>query len=232
LKGYNGKFFYNQDNPVLKKVAGQYQNTITFGTNQGSLKGELIHSPPFVNVKVNFKKGILYLNTHLAGTYNFENIMAAACIGNYFKVDPLKIQKALKDYQPQNNRSQLIRKGNLKIIMDAYNANPTSMQASVKSFLTDYSGDSYLVLGDMLELGDYSKQEHKAILELINELKPKDAFLVGSIFFMFSKEYNFKFFADVLKLNSFLAKKPIKNGNILIKGSRGIKLEKSLEYFS
>jgi len=232
LKEHKGKFFYNQENPILKEIVGKYSSTITFGTKEGSLRGELLNSPPFVNVKVNFKKGILYLNTNLIGNYNFENVMAAACIGNYFEIDPLKIQKALKDYQPQNSRSQLIKKGNLKIIMDAYNANPTSMRASVKSFLADNTGDNYLVLGDMLELGTYSKQEHKAILELIYELKPKDVFLVGSAFFQFNREYDFNFFTSVLELNSFLEKKSIKNGNVLIKGSRGIKLEKTLEYFS
>jgi UDP-N-acetylmuramoyl-tripeptide--D-alanyl-D-alanine ligase len=232
LKDHNGKFFLNQDNPILVKIADNYLNKITYGTNQGSLKGELLHSPPFINLKVNFKKGVLYLNTNLTGAYNFENVMAAASIGNHFEVDPLKIQMALKDYQPQNNRSQLIRKGNLKIIMDAYNANPTSMQASLKSFLTDNLEDNYLILGDMLELGDYSKQEHKAILELISSLKPKDVFLVGSAFSQFAEEYNFNFFSDVMELNAFLEKEPIKNGNVLIKGSRGIKLENTLEYLN
>ena len=108
--------------------------------------GSLVQSPPFVHIKANFKKGVLYLNTKIIGNYNFENILAAACVANHFDVDPLKIQKALEEYQPDNNRSQLITKGDLRIIMDAYNANPTSMQASIKSFIADNEGKKYLLV--------------------------------------------------------------------------------------
>jgi UDP-N-acetylmuramoyl-tripeptide--D-alanyl-D-alanine ligase len=233
LQGKKGIFFYNQDNKILDNIAGCYQNKVTFGNEKGQFKGELLNSSsPYIDLKVNFKKGVLYLNTKLTGKYNFENVMAAACIGNYFEVDPLKIQQALKNYIPQNNRSQLIRKGNLTIIMDAYNANPTSMQASIKSFLSDSKGDQYLILGDMLELGEYSRQEQTFILQLISELKPKDVFLVGSVFNDLAKQFHFKSFRDVSELNEFLVKNPIKNGNLLIKGSRGIKLEKTIAFFS
>lgn len=232
LKKSNGTVFFNKDNPVLEEIAGQFKNKITFGHKNANLTGESLISPPFANVKVNFVKGVLYINTSLIGDYNFENILAAACIGNYFEIDPLKIQKALKDYQPENNRSQLINKGGLNIIMDAYNANPTSMQASIKSFLTNNKKNNYLILGDMLELGNYSNKEHSLILELLNLLNPKDVFLVGSNFKIANQNYNFKIFPKVSNLNLFLEKNPIKNGNILIKGSRGIQLEKVLEYLN
>ncbi|MCF6248334.1 MAG: UDP-N-acetylmuramoyl-tripeptide--D-alanyl-D-alanine ligase [Desulfobacula sp.] len=134
----NGVFFYNSDNSILEKMAGGFKNKITFGSKNANLTGELFQSPPFVHIKTNFEQGVLYINTNLIGNNNFENIMAAAAIGNYFKIDPLQTQKALKEYQPKNNRSQLIRRGDIIITMDAYNANPTSMQASIKSFLTNY----------------------------------------------------------------------------------------------
>ena len=232
LKEKSSVFFYNSDNSILKTLANNYKNNITFGSKNANLTGELLHSPPFVHIKTNFEKGALYLNTNLIGNYNFENILAAACIGNYFEVDPLSIQKALKDYQPHNNRSQLIEKGGLKIIMDAYNANPTSMQASIKSFLWNNTDDNYLILGDMLELGKYSNDEHIKILNLIYELKVEDVFLVGSIFSEIGKNFNFKTFLNVSELNEFLRKKPIKNGNILIKGSRSIELEKVLKFLN
>jgi UDP-N-acetylmuramoyl-tripeptide--D-alanyl-D-alanine ligase len=232
LKAKNGTFFYNKNNPILEEVAGDYKHIITFGVGNANLTGEILQSPRFVHVKVNFKKGALYLNTNLIGDYNFENIMAAACIGNYFKVDPLKIQKALKQYQPQNNRSQLINRGGLKIILDAYNANPTSMQASIKSFLLNNKEDNYLILGDMLELGNYAQQEHALILEIINKLSPKGVFLVGLNFAEIGQKFNCKTFLNVSELNLFLKNNPIKNGNILIKGSRGIQLEKVLEYLN
>ncbi len=232
IKEKSGKFFFNSDNLILDSLAGDYKNKITFGHKNANLTGELLQSPPFVHIKTNFEKGVLYLNTNLIGNYNFENILAAACIGNYFEVNPLQIQKALKDYQPQNNRSQLIKRGNLIIIMDAYNANPTSMQASIKSFLANNTNDNYLILGDMLELGKYSHDEHTKILNLIIELKTTNIFIIGPVFTEIGKKFNFKTFMNVYELNEFIQKKPIKNGNILIKGSRGIELEKVLEFLN
>ena len=185
-----------------------------------------------MNIKANFKKGVLYLNSNLIGDYNFENIMAAACIGNYFKVDPLNIQEALKAYYPGNNRSQMIIKGNLKIIMDAYNANPTSMKASLKSFLAKTNEDNHLILGDMLELGTYSETEHEEILELIRIHNPAGIYLVGPMFSELAVKYGYRSFASVDELNRHLIKNPIKKGNLLIKGSRSILLEKVLDFLN
>ena len=174
------------------------------------------------------------MNSNLIGDFNFENILAAACVGNYFQVDLLKIQQAIKDYKPSNIRSQLIDKGKVKIIMDAYNANPTSMQASIKSFLASHSTPetNYLILGDMLELGEYSEAEHKNILRLIEKLPTKNVFLVGKTFSEAAKTFNRITFANVSQLCKYLEENPIKNGNVLINGSRGIQLEKSLNCFS
>lgn len=232
LKNNNGTFFFNNDNPILCEIKKDYNKTVSFGIADADFTGSLIQSPPFVHIKANFKKGVLYLNTNLIGDYNAENILAAACIGSYFDVDPLKIQKALKEYQPDNNRSQLITKGDLRIILDAYNANPTSMQASIKSFIADNEGKKYLILGDMLELGEYAKKEHSEILELLSASELNDVFLVGSVFSKIAHNSNFRTFENVAGLISFLQKKAIKNGNILIKGSRGIQLEKVLEYLN
>jgi UDP-N-acetylmuramoyl-tripeptide--D-alanyl-D-alanine ligase len=229
IKKKNGTFFFNSDNEILQQHFNEYKNKITFGTNNADFTGEPVQSPPFVHIKTNFKKGILFLNSNLIGDYNFENILAAACIGNHFKVDPLQIQKAIKKYQPKNNRSQLIKKGDLRIIMDAYNANPTSMQVSIKSFVENNEGKKYLILGDMLELGGYSIKEHKNILELISSLKIDDAFLVGQEFFETGQQFRFKTFRTVADLKLYLEKNRIKNGNLLIKGSRGIQLEKVLD---
>lgn len=231
LTNKNGIVFFNQDNPILVELTQKISPKIGYGTQHTDFTGELIQSPPYVNVKANFKKGVLYLNTNLFGDYNFENILAAACIGNYFQVDPLKIQKALKEYQPKNNRSQLIKKGGLKIIMDAYNANPTSMKASLKSFLSDVSSENYLILGDMLELGEYSREEHIKILEFLKEFPQIKTFVVGEKFSNAAQNYNCHTFFNVQQLCSFLRKNPIKTGNILIKGSRGIQLEKVLDCF-
>lgn len=226
----NGTVFYNNENSILVDLVDKFQNKISFGTKNADITGELLQSPPYIHIKTNFKKGVLYLNTKLIGDYNFENIMAAVCIGNHFGVDPLKIQIALKEYVPDNNRSQLINKGELKIIMDAYNANPTSMQASIKSFLSGGSNNNVLILGDMLELGDYSQQEHINILNLLKSYQTRDVFLVGEIFSKIAGKYNYKYFMKVEQLGEFLIKSHIKKANVLIKGSRGIQLEKVLDY--
>ena len=231
LKSKKGTIFYNYDNPILTNLTAEIQNKISFGKEKAGFTGELIDSPPFVHVKANFKKGVLYLNTNLTGDYNFENIMAAACIGDYFNVDPLLIQKALKNYCPQNNRSQLINKNGLKIIMDAYNANPTSMQASIKSFMSIVSEKCHLILGDMLELGDYSEQEHLAVLELLKNYPQTKVYTVGKNFLAVAENYPCQPFLNVELLCGFLQENPITEGDVLIKGSRGIQLEKALACF-
>nr|WP_319270387.1 UDP-N-acetylmuramoyl-tripeptide--D-alanyl-D-alanine ligase [uncultured Draconibacterium sp.] len=236
LYGYlgekNGTVFYNSDNKILKEKVEPLSKRISYGKENASFTGEVIQSPPFIHVKANFKKGVLYLNSNLIGDFNFENILAAACIGNYFDVDPLKIQQAIKAYHPTNNRSQLINKGEIKIIMDAYNANPTSMAASIESFLENLQGDKYLILGDMLELGAYSDYEHEKIVEMIPESLESSTFLVGKQFSKANTRAGIESFINVGELCAFLKSEPIKNGNILIKGSRGIQLEKVLDLFN
>jgi UDP-N-acetylmuramoyl-tripeptide--D-alanyl-D-alanine ligase len=234
IKAKNGTIFQNGENPILKEISAGIKNKVTFGTKNNDFNGELLKTPPFVHVKAIFPKGVLYLNTNLIGDFNFENVLAAACTGNYFQVDPLKIQQAIKDYRPSNIRSQLIDKGDVKIIMDAYNANPTSMEASIKSFMASNSNraNAYLILGDMLELGPYSQQEHQNVLQLIQKLPTKNVFLVGKTFSGVAKNSNRITFADVSRLCTYLAKNPIKKGSILIKGSRGIQLEKALDCFN
>lgn len=230
LQKKQGIIFYNRDNEILRELTDNITQKISFGTNNADFTGEPVISPPFVHAKANFPKGVLYLNTSLTGEYNFENIMAAACIGNYFKVDPLKIQQALKKYQPSNNRSQLIEKGDLKIIMDAYNANPTSMHASIKSFLSGFSGQNpRIILGDMLELGEYAITEHRDLLLQIQKYDFKDVYLTGPVFTEAAKHLPFKTFENVDELCGFLKAHPVKDGAILIKGSRGIRLEKILD---
>ncbi|MEZ5105398.1 MAG: UDP-N-acetylmuramoyl-tripeptide--D-alanyl-D-alanine ligase [Draconibacterium sp.] len=231
LEEKGGTVFYNHDNPLLRELAGKLKNRVSFGSTDADFIGENVQSPPFVHVKAKFTKGILYLNSNLIGNYNAENILAAACIGNYFNVDPLKIQQALKSYQPTNNRSQLIQKNGLKIIMDAYNANPTSMQASIKSFFSNKSENNYLILGDMLELGNYSKEEHTKILELLKDYSVTKTFVVGRNFSELSENYDCIPFLDVDQLCLYLQQNRISTGNILIKGSRGIRLEKALSCF-
>ena len=232
LKKKKGTVFFNKDNSILTELSLKIENKVSYGETDADFTGEVLNSPPFVHLKANFPRGVLYLNTNLTGSYNFENILAAACIGNFFKVDPIKIQHALKEYQPSNQRSQLINKGDVKIIMDAYNANPTSMKASIKSFLNGFSNtDTYLILGDMLELGEYSQSEHAAVLQEIRNHPVKNVFLTGAEFRKVAKALPFKTFENVESLCTYLHNHPVLDGAVLIKGSRGIQLEKTLDCF-
>nr|MBD3622901.1 UDP-N-acetylmuramoyl-tripeptide--D-alanyl-D-alanine ligase [Sunxiuqinia sp.] len=231
LKKKKGIIFYNIENPVLTQLVDDYPGRVSFGEKNADFIGEPVLSPPFIHARVNFPKGALYLNTQLTGRYNFENVLAAACIGHYFKVDPLDIQAAIKKYHPQNNRSQLVEKRRVKIIMDAYNANPTSMQASIESFVSAFQSHRFLILGDMLELGSYSPAEHTAILEQIKKYTFEAVFLVGPLFSEAAKDYPFHTFPNSSELCQYLSQNPIKKGTVLVKGSRGIQLEKVLGFF-
>ena len=231
LQAKQGLVFYNKSNILLEQLTTDVSNKISYGEKDADLVAEAIVSPPYLHLKANFPRGALYLNTQLTGNYNFENVLAAACIGQHFGVDPLKIQHALKNYQPKNNRSQLIVKNNLKITMDAYNANPTSMNASITSFMLNAVGECHLILGDMLELGEYAKDEHRSILERLKIYAGCNVYLVGKQFFDLAGAYTFSAFEHVDFLCETLQKTPITEGNVLIKGSRGIQLEKVLTCF-
>ncbi|WP_372947944.1 UDP-N-acetylmuramoyl-tripeptide--D-alanyl-D-alanine ligase [Mariniphaga sp.] len=230
LKRKGGTIFYNNDNIILQELIGDYSRTVSFGKTSADFTGEPVSSPPYLHAKLNFPKGAIYLNTQLTGHYNFENLMAAACIGNYFQVDPLKIQSAIKNYRPKNNRSQLIEKSGLQIIMDAYNANPTSMQASIESFVSAFQQPRFLIMGDMLELGDQALKEHISILEQTKKHPFEAVFLVGPVFKEAAQSSSYYTFPDVSALCNYFAQNPVKKGSVLIKGSRGIHLEKVLDF--
>ena len=224
-----GTIFYNSDNPVLTELIAGYPNKVSYGEKNAGFTGQPVLFTPFIHVIVNFPKEVLYLNTQLTGHYNFENILAAVCIGNYFEIDPLQIQIAIKNYHPQNNRSQLIEKNNIKIIMDAYNANPTSMKVSIESFVAIFQPPRFLILGDMLELGEMAFDEHSDILVQTKKHHFEAVLLVGPLFKEAAQNYPYNTFSDSNELCRFLTHNPIQKGSVLVKGSRGIQLEKVLE---
>ncbi len=228
LKSKNGKCFVNADDPILREQAGILEH-IRYGQSENNfLRGELVPADYYMVAKALFPKGWLYLKSKLIGSYNFDNILAAACIGHYFKVDPLLIQKAIENYSPSNNRSQLMETGNNEIIMDAYNANPTSMMAALQNFIMINHSEKALILGDMLELGQESEPEHQKIVDFVLENDFNQVFLVGTNFRKTTDGPKLKRFDKVELLTDFLIKHPLINKLILIKGSRGISLEKIL----
>jgi UDP-N-acetylmuramoyl-tripeptide--D-alanyl-D-alanine ligase len=165
------------------------------------------------------------VDTKLIGKYNFENVLAAVCIGNYFNVSAIDINEAVRSYVPANNRSQVVKKGTNTLILDAYNANPTSMTAAIENFSETKAENKLLILGDMLELGAHAVDEHKIIIELLREKKFEQVILVGPVFSKTCKGSKFKTFEETEEAVKFVKKQKVKNTHVLIKGSRGIKLE-------
>ena len=163
----------------------------------------------------------------MVGSYNSENILVAAAIGHYFGVSNEKIKTGLENYIPSNNRSQIIRKENCTILMDAYNANPSSMKAALENFAAIEHPNKYFILGDMFELGISSKAEHQTVIDLAKSKNLKGIF-TGKAFFELRNDSNI-FYPDTEGVKQNLSPEKLKNSLLLIKGSRGMKLESVLE---
>lgn len=232
LRAKKGKCFINADNALLNKQAYDLEKVSYGNSTNYFMPGELATTDYNLVVKVLFPKGWLYLKSKLVGDYNFENLIAAACVGKYFEVESLLIQQALEEYTPSNNRSQLIRNEKNILIMDAYNANPTSMMMALSNFVNIKNDQKCIILGDMLELGNTSDEEHQKIVDFIESHFFSDVYLVGPQFKKTITGKEKKKFDNVELLFNYLQTQPIENKLILIKGSRGIHLEKILELLS
>ena len=197
LREHQGFIFRNTDNPYLAQMAGDLK-TIPYTT------------------------GNMPSGTNLVGEYNAENVSAAICVGEYFGISREQALEAIRQYVPTNNRSQKMQTANNQLIVDAYNANPTSMQAAINAF----KGDTY-ILGAMRELGEYSHLEHQNIVNMLAERKAEYVFLVGEEYMQTTSPY--PVFENVEMLHKHLEEQPIKGKNILLKGSRSTKMEKLLD---
>ncbi|HEY6913957.1 MAG TPA: cyanophycin synthetase, partial [Paludibacter sp.] len=207
-----------------EKKVGYTQNT---NDADAEIIGKIIDCSPFLEMNYQKKDGTIFeIKTHLIGSYNAENVLAAVTIGNFFGVTDQQIKTGLETYVPQNNRSQLTITKQNKLVVDAYNANPTSMRAAILNFAQMNVDAKTLILGDMLELGEQSSEEHQSVVDLLQQNDFKNVMLVGPEFKKTQNSYIC--FDDVNELQPYIEKHPIANNYILIKGSRGIKLEKIL----
>ena len=222
----NKSIFVNANDPIQVEKTKQ-AHIFTFGNDSNAdVKIEFIEAQP--NVKVRFNN--LIINSHLIGEYNFTNIALAIAIANYFKVDDKGIKEAIESYMPSNNRSQVIQTASHKIIMDAYNANPTSMRAALLNFEKLSDKIKVAILGDMFELGPEAEKEHQNIVDLASTQLLDKIILIGANFYktkiVSPKVTTFESFADFK--NSF-DHSQLEFATILIKGSRGMALERVLE---
>jgi UDP-N-acetylmuramoyl-tripeptide--D-alanyl-D-alanine ligase len=236
IQNKKGKLFVHGDDEVLIELAGS-TDKVTYGTKKlydivGSMSSE---KNEFISFQwatrynaVNVKRSEM-VNTKLVGVYNYYNLLCAACVGNYFKVDDADINKALAGYTPSNNRSQLQRTASNTLILDYYNANPSSMSLALENFASLEHSNKMVILGDMLELGEESAKEHDAIVDLLKTKNISNALLVGPHFIEAGKKNGMKTFTSSEETLNYLKAHPVKDAAILIKGSRGIKLEKVLE---
>ena len=229
IRANQGFIFRNIDNPYLSKMAGDLPvHTYSLLDNAAEVSGKVLDCTGFLSMELHVGGQIFTLQTHLVGAYNAENVLAAACIGNTFGVAPEEIKRAIEGYVPQNNRSMLVKSADNTIVVDAYNANPTSMKAAIENFAQMHMNNQTLILGDMLELGEQSEEEHKKIVELLVQYHFTDVYLVGKEFAATAS--SFCHFGDVNALAQYLKEHPLKERYVLLKGSRGIKLEQLQDY--
>jgi UDP-N-acetylmuramoyl-tripeptide--D-alanyl-D-alanine ligase len=220
LKSTHGKVFVNQHDEIqLKQSEGIH--TVPFEETIG-----FIDANP--SVKISFKN--LEIESQLIGSYNFNNIAAAITIGNYFDIDSTTVKTVLENYISTNNRSQVIQKNDVRIIMDAYNANPSSMQAALENFKNLEASSKIAILGDMFELGETAVDEHQKIAEFAEELNLKLVFLIGELFSKTATNDSIKFIDFDTFKNNYNSTE-FSNSTLLIKGSRGMKLERILDLF-
>ena len=222
LRNNNGTAFIMWDYDYLREMSKGISNIIKYGTDDADIEGQTEEEGTFLTVQM--KKGIEgKIKTKLVGDYNFPNVLAAAAIGKYFKIDEQKIVSAIENYIPSNSRSQLIEKGSNKIILDAYNANPSSMKLAIENFAKVTGVNKVLVLGAMAELGRDSLKEHELIIDLIKKYSWKDVLLVGGDFL--HTNHPFHSFENAQQAKDWLNNMQFENTHFLVKGSRSMQME-------
>ena len=224
-----GKVFVNGDDPIISELS-KNMDRILYGKKSSDylVHGEIVESTPFISFSYS-RKGYISpeIKTRLVGGYNFYNLMAAVCMGLYFEVSDENIARALQSYVPTNNRSQLLKTATNEIILDAYNANPSSMDAAVENLQAQKSNFKYALLGEMRELGITGPEEHQMLIDKLKSFG-LNAILVGEGYKTCDKK-DFHWFENSIDLMDYLKKNPIENALILLKGSRAVAMERVIE---
>ena len=227
LNAHHGTAFIMSDYDYLQSMTKGIQNIVSYGAMSGEIQASASSFNGFL--QVHFTKGFSLdtIQTQLVGEYNLPNILAAVSIGTYFKVPAEKIKLAIESYVPTNSRSQLLKWNNNDVILDAYNANPSSMQLAIENFAKLNSDHKIVCIGGMKELGTTSITEHQQLITLLEQSKWEQVVLVGGDFEHCQHQYTF--FPTALDAKVWLKEKDFKGRTILIKGSRGIQMEQVLD---
>jgi len=246
LKASGGITFVNSDSPDLMAMqnARSLKNVVYYGSIdlENLVSGQLTENSPYLTLQwTNNENGKSYdVRSQLTGAYNLDNILAAICIGIYFKLNPEEINAGISGYQPKNNRSQITQTATNTLICDYYNANPSSMFVAIENMGKITADHKVLVLGDMFELGEESAVEHEAVIRKAMETQVDERIFIGAEFYNAEKSMDHRpwtidkktlFYSTVEEAIVDLKTNPIKNATVLIKGSRGMALERLVELF-
>ncbi|TAG13490.1 MAG: UDP-N-acetylmuramoyl-tripeptide--D-alanyl-D-alanine ligase [Sphingobacteriia bacterium] len=224
LRTHKGTAFVYADYDYLLPMSEGIEHKVFYGQSEGLIQGTVLWNNPFLKVAITRGLSTPTLASQLVGDYNLPNILCAAAIGKFFGVEDEKIATAIAAYSPSNSRSQLMQMGSNQIILDAYNANPTSMKAAIENFAKLDAPQKIIMLGAMMELGEESMAEHLALVELIREYTWKEVVLVGGDFKNIA--HGFTYFEDALQAKLWLETQHFKDAYLLIKGSRSFKMER------
>ena len=229
LRSHAGTAFVMWDYAYFHGMSSGLKHVITYGTHDAQVTGIAAASEPFLRVRMTGGSGITEIHTHLVGDYNLPNVLAAVAVGMHFKVPEEKIRKAIEGYSPTNSRSQLLEKGGNRFILDAYNANPSSMRLAIENFARQDHPKKYVCIGAMMELGADSVAEHQQIIDLLLRYPWAGVILVGEDF---SKtQHPYQYFPDADAAALALQDMRISDGMFLIKGSRSMKMENIMKAF-
>ena len=227
IRATGGTAFVMWDYDYLRQMSKGISHIVRYGSRGDLINGTVHENWPFLSVDINGRMKKMRVNSRLVGEYNFPNILLAACVGNYFNVGAAEIKSSIERYSPSNSRSQLIKNGSNKIILDAYNANPSSMKAAIENLAKVKARDKMLILGAMAELGKDSMREHQDIINLIADHPWKEVVLVGGDFQKLKHPY--KKFVNATEARNWFRKQKIRSSYVLIKGSRSMQMEKVIE---
>lgn len=227
LRANHGTAFAFDEYDYLHEMVKGIETVYWYGMQEGAICGHVLKSEPFLEVELTKGVAINHIATQLVGSYNLPNILCAVAVGKYFGVPDFSIKSSIENYAPSNSRSQMMLKGTNHVILDAYNANPSSMKLAIENFVNINAPNKILMLGGMMELGPESIKEHEAIIQLIKQYHWNNVVLVGGDYKHI--QHPFIYFNNSIEAGNWLKEQHFENSYFLVKGSRSMQMEKVLE---